>query len=171
MLNVYDTPRITPHCDTGDLHDSHRDSFFNIHTYAPFKEAVEGRVVVELACGVQGGLGKLVIEAGAKSYVGVDRTTGDSEKHMWLNEGQLDFFLVAIQKEREPWRVNYSFEDHPVIIQVDSEFVKQPNVDYHFGIDVLSFLQNLDSDSVVTVSTGFFHDFLLFPDWTITSKL
>ncbi|MCX6766699.1 MAG: hypothetical protein NT170_02875 [Candidatus Moranbacteria bacterium] len=144
---VLPEPIVDSKCKTLDWHSPHRCRIYWLDNLKILRKAVRGNIVVEIGCGVFGGLAELIIDLGCRYYVGVDFSIGNPNK-----------------KEYKVLRGEYVFSEKiPCEISIPDKVKNNSRASYIFGVDFYTFFRQLKDESVVTVSTGFFHDALLIP--------
>jgi hypothetical protein len=152
-VKVFEKPVIHEKCRTSEKYEGHRLQLYNDYRrryldpdneyVEGFKKVVEGKDVVEIGCGVFGGLSSLALAMGCASYRGVDSSTGDSTRMV----REEDIILGEKHYRNEV----------PLVISIPEGVKNDCRANFIFGMDFLTYLKEEVKDkSVVTVSTGFF---------------
>jgi hypothetical protein len=140
-------PIIDRECKTQEIHSPHR--YVTSDKFMPaLQKVVCGNDVIEIGCGVFGGLAEAILNFGCHSYVGIDVSVGDPETTTYGAGTDSMGFSHRV----------------PCVISIPEKLEKDTRANFFFGIDFRTFFAQIKGDNVVTVSTGFFHDFLLMPD-------
>ena len=169
-ITIFDPPRVHPACKTLTLPSGHRHTVFrwgpiddtrslyrNRGRLALLRRLVAGRDVVEFGPGLVGGIADLILARGCRSYTAVDSGRGEPGRKVAA------YNLVGYGSYcgRDPvWAGNCNAEV-PLTVNIDPAVANHPRAMFLYGIDMRTYLEGLASNSVVTVSTGFFHDHLL----------
>ena len=152
-IQIIDPPIIAHHCKTRTIPEAdHRSSIYRSNARLILERVVKGNDVLEIGCGLFGGLSELVLCLGCNSYTGINLCSGYPKK--------------TAPGTSFHYRIDY-FRRVPLLINIPPEIADHPKVNFVFGIDFLTYLKESlgqRSNSLVTISTGFFHDFLLMPD-------
>ena len=152
-IKVFENSVIHEKCRTKEEYEAHRLQLYRDHHMrhrdgedkyiTGFREVVKGSDVVEIACGVFGGLSSLALEMGCKSYTGVDFSIGDKTE-MVMEED--------IRCGEKHWRNKV-----PLIITIPEGVKNDHRANFIYGMDFLTYLKyHVNDSSVVTISTGFF---------------
>ncbi|EKE11046.1 MAG: hypothetical protein ACD_15C00150G0001 [uncultured bacterium] len=149
-IHIFENPVIDPQCLTDRLHTPFRNRIREHNSLDKLKRVVSDNHVIEIGCGVFGGLAEKALEFGCKSYRGVDISIGNKEES--VPECSLDQDRI-------------SRNDLPCEISIPEHIADDSRVEYFFGIDAYTFFSDyVETESVVTISTGFFHEAYLMPD-------
>jgi len=148
-IHILNPRIISPDCRTRELHCRYSRDFHEDGAFDALESIVKGNDVIELGCGVFGGLSKRCLDFGCASYTGVDMSIGNpaEKEHPFDARGHII------------WS-----EEIPCIITIPENIAHDPKVNFIYGIDFVSYLESLGEENnarFVTVSTGFFHDYLL----------
>lgn len=156
---ILEIPHIDSRCFTHEYHSPFRHTIFEESVRTTYFQILEqlacNNDVVEIGCGVFSGLSELLFAYPFRSYVGVDKSVGDSSE----NHYPVDFIL-------ETAGVPYRYYRHslPCVPTIPTAVSTDARMQLIYGMDFLTYLKDLASGSVVTLSTGFWHDKLLLDD-------
>ncbi len=153
-ITILKQPVIDYRSRCSNEHAPFRNRFYWDCYSEKYARVVKGEDVIEIGPGLFGGSASLALRFGCNSFTGIDITTGDSDKE--------------INAESSTGRIDYT-EKIPYQISISPKIVNDPKVRFLFGMDAYSYLKdNVDTGSVVTVSSGLFHDYILMPNDTGT---
>ncbi len=152
-VKILDKPVIHEKCRTSQQYASHRLRLYNSYSwyhhrtedkyFQGLREVTKDRNVVEIGCGIFGGLSSMVLDMGCASYTGIDSSIGDKTKRVNKEDhktGEIDYWTMI-----------------PYVISIPEDVKNDGRANFIFGKDFLTFLEEeVKDNSVVTISTGFF---------------
>jgi hypothetical protein len=152
-IKIFENPIIHEKCRTNNKYEGHRLPLYKDYSrrhhdsdneyIEAFKKVVEGKDVVEIGCGVFGGLSSLALVMGCTSYTGVDSSIGDNTR--MVDEENIIFGEKNYRKKV------------PLVITIPEEVKMDSRANFIFGMDFLTYLRDeVKDNNVVTISTGFF---------------
>lgn len=151
-IKIIEPQVVDPSCKTQTFPQcDHRNTVYRGQTLEKLERVVKDRDVVELGCGLFGGLSELALKFGCKSYRGINLCRGNPTKDTYAIESRFSYEIVFAKRV-------------PLEVTIPEGLANRPNVDFIFGTDFLTFLRQVKEGSCVTISTGFFHDALLTPN-------
>lgn len=161
-VKILDNPVIDERCKTSDHYSPYRLSLYKEMHHdesgymAALNRVVSGRDVIEIGCGIFGGLSELILDMDYVSYTGIDFTTGDSDR---MINGENSFGGVRTMGDRDYLR------EVPYVVSIPVNVKNDGRNSFVFGKDFMTYLKDeVKDNSVVTISTGFFDEDLLMPD-------